>query len=170
MIVDCSLEAFTLKPINLMPTRCDEAKNRADCEKLADIFTVLQRRFILNLSKELSRGNVSFPQYFLLGYLVQQKVLTMSEIAKKMGHTTAAATGLVDRLENLGYARRAHSKADRRKIQVQITDRGVALVARIREDMVNNLCKMMDVLNPDEQRMWLQIYEKIITFCQGQNV
>jgi DNA-binding MarR family transcriptional regulator len=139
---------------------------RGDCEKLADIFTVLQRRFISNLSKELSRGKVSFAQYFLLGYLMQQKFLTMSEIAKKMGHTTAAATGLIDRLENLGYARRAHASDDRRKIQVQVTPQGVALVARIREDMVNNLCKMMEVLKPDEQKMWLQIYEKIITFCQ----
>ena len=145
----------------------DTAKMRCDCEKLADIFTVLQRRFILNLSKELSRGKVSFAQYFLLGYLVQQKFLTMSEIAKKMGHTTAAATGLIDRLENLGYARRAHAVDDRRKIQVQITERGVALVSQIRADMVNNLCKVMEVLNPDEQKMWLQIYEKILNFCQN---
>ena len=31
----------------------------------------------------------------------------MSAIAQKMGHTTAAASGLVARLENLGYVTRA---------------------------------------------------------------
>lgn len=135
---------------------------RQDAERLADIFTTLQRFFLSNLSKELSRGNVSFPQYFLLGYLSQQPNLTMSEIAGKMGHTTAAATGLVDRLENLGYVKRAHAEEDRRKIRVNITRDGLLLVSRVREDMVKNLIKLMGYLDPEEQEMWLAIYEKII--------
>ncbi len=74
-----------------MPTLRVAETRRQDAERLADIFTVLQRCFILNLSKELSRGNVSFPQYCLLGFLREQKELTMTEIAQKMGHSTAAA-------------------------------------------------------------------------------
>ena len=107
-----------------------ESQMRTDCERLADIFTVLQRCFLMNLSKELSRGKVSFPQYFLLGFLAQKEFLTMSEIAAKMSHTTAAATGLVDRLEKLGYVRRTHASDDRRKIEVQITGAGLQLGRR----------------------------------------
>lgn len=142
-----------------------EAQMQADAERLADIFTVLQRKFLFNLSKELSRGNVSFPQYFLLGFLGQQSCLTMSEIAQKMEHTTAAATGLIDRLENLGYVKRSHATEDRRKVQVCITPAGAELVARVRNDMVKNLIKMMHCLDPQEQKAWVQIYEKIITYC-----
>ena len=139
---------------------------RADAERLADIFTVLQRCFVLNLSKELSRGNVSFSQYCLLSFLREKNELNMSEVAQRMGHTTAASTGLVDRLEKLGHIRRAHGSEDRRKILVQITASGAALVAEVRDDMVSNLLKMMAVLNPNEQKTWLQIYEKIFTYCQ----
>jgi len=142
---------------------------RADAERLADIFTTLQRCFILTLSKELARGNVSFPQYCLLGFLAQQKHLTMTDIANRMGHTTAAATGLVDRLEKLGHVRRVHAKDDRRKILVQITASGMALVGEVREDMVNNLLRMMGQLEPAEQSAWLQIYEKVFAFCQKQH-
>lgn len=141
-------------------------KLRADAQRLADIFTVLQRCFMLNLSKELTRGNVSFPQYCLLGFLREQKELTMSEVAQRMGHTTAASTGLVDRLEKLGHVRRAHGQEDRRKILVQITASGLALVGEVRDDMVSNLLKMMAALDPHEQKAWLQIYEKIFTYCQ----
>jgi DNA-binding MarR family transcriptional regulator len=141
-------------------TRSD-SQIRTDCEKLADIFTALQRCFLMNLSKELARGKVSFPQYFLLGYLALQRHLTMSEIAAKMGHTTAAATGLVDRLEKLGYVRRTHASDDRRKIEVQITPAGLCLVAQIREDMVTSLREMMRLLSSEEQRAWVQVYEKI---------
>jgi DNA-binding MarR family transcriptional regulator len=144
-----------------MPMTRSDSQIRSDCEKLADIFTALQRCFLMNLSKELARGKVSFPQYFLLGYLGVQKNLTMSEIAAKMGHTTAAATGLVDRLEKLGYAKRSHANQDRRKIEVQITPAGLCLVAQIREDMVTGLREMMRLLSPEEQRAWVQVYEKI---------
>ena len=145
----------------------DPAEMRADAEKLADILTILQRRFLANLSKELSRGNVSFPQYFLLGYLCQSKFLTMSEIAQKMGHTTAAATGLVDRLENLSLVERSHAVDDRRKIMVKITKIGTALVMHIRQDMVTNLLKTMTCLEPEEQKNWLKIYGKIVNYCQN---
>lgn len=144
-----------------MQTSRSNSQIRCDCEKLADIFTVLQRCFLMNLSKELARGKVSFPQYFLLGFLALQKHLTMSEIAAKMGHTTAAATGLVDRLEKLGYVRRMHASDDRRKIEVQITAAGLCLVAQIREDMVTSLGEMMELLSPSEQKAWVQVYEKI---------
>src|SRR3982751_806636 len=67
---------------------------RADAERLSHIILEMQRCFVLRLSKQLAPGNVSFPQFFLLAYLDQKEVLTMSAIAQKMGHTTAAASGL----------------------------------------------------------------------------
>src|ERR1700719_5057592 len=81
-------------------------------EELAEILMYMQRKFLHNLSEELGRGNVSFPQYFLLGCLEKQEVITMSGIASKMGHTTAAASGLVDRLRKLGYRLRSHAFGD----------------------------------------------------------
>ena len=144
----------------------DADRMRRDAERLADIFTGLQRNFMLTLSKVLQRGDVSFAQYFLLGFLALKGELTMTEIAKKMGHTTAAATGLVDRLEKLGHVERGHAKNDRRKILVKITPSGEGIVSEVRDDMIVNLLKMMEHLEPDEQRMWVTIYEKITKYCQ----
>jgi len=140
---------------------------RADAEQLSHIVLEMQRCFMLHLCKELAPGNVSFSQFFLLGYLDQKEVLTMSEIAKKMGHTTAAASGLVARLENLGYVMRSIARDDRRKVMVCITPKGSALVRRIREEMVGNLMKILNHLTPDEQKAWLQIYSKIYDYCQS---
>lgn len=124
---------------------------------------------MLRLSEELSRGQVSFPQFFLLGHIASQESLSMSEIAEKMSHSTAAATGLVDRLENLDYVQRTHALNDRRKVMVKITDKGSALVDRIRQDIVSNLSQIMTLLPPEEQRAWLSIYEKIHSYCQSKN-
>jgi DNA-binding MarR family transcriptional regulator len=140
---------------------------RADAERLSHIVLEMQRRFVLRLCKELAPGNVSFVQFFLLAFLDQKEVLTMSAIAKKMGHTTAAASGLVARLENLGYVVRSVALDDRRKVMVCITPKGSALVRRIREEMVGNLMKVLEHLTPDEQKAWLQIYTKIYDYCQS---
>lgn len=143
---------------------------QVDVSRLADIILSLQRCFMLRLSEELTPGQVSFPQFFLLGHIdSQSQSLSMSEIAEKMNHSTAAATGLVDRLENLGYVQRFHAANDRRKVLVKITKKGSALVERIRQDIVSNLSQMMELLPPDEQRAWLSIYEKIYAFCQSKN-
>src|SRR5437588_3651180 len=140
---------------------------RADAARLSHIVLEMQRCFVLHLCKELAPGNVSFPQFFLLTYLDHKEVLTMSAIAQKMGHTTAAASGLVARLENLGYVTRANAAQDRRKVMVCITAKGSALVRRIREEMVGNLMKILGHLTPDEQKAWLHIYSKIYDYCQS---
>jgi DNA-binding MarR family transcriptional regulator len=140
---------------------------RADAERLSHMVLEMQRCFLLHLCKELAPGNVSFSQFFLLGYLDRKEVLTMSAIAQKMGHTTAAASGLVARLENLAYVVRSVARDDRRKVMVCITPKGSALVRRIREEMVGNLMKILNHLTSDEQKAWLQIYGKIYDYCQS---
>jgi len=140
---------------------------REDASKLADFIMFTQRSFLLNLSRELNKGNVSFAQFFLLGYLANESFLTMTDISRKMGHSTAAATGLVDRLEKLGYVQRLHASEYRRKVMVQITEKGVELVGRIREDIVGNLVDLMVDLDQGEQDALLATYGKISTFVRS---
>ena len=162
---------FSLIPLNTAAltafARNPTDQIRADAERLSHIILEMQRCFVLHLCKELAPGNVSFPQFFLLAYLDRKEVLTMSEIAKKMGHTTAAASGLVARLENLRYVMRSAARDDRRKVMVCITPKGSALVRRIREEMLGNIMKILDHLTPDERKAWLQIYSKIYDYCQS---
>lgn len=126
------------------------ASVKADANRLADFVLFTQRSCILNLSTELSKGNVSFSQFFLLTYLSSEEYLTMSDIAKKMGHSTAAATGLVDRLEKLAYVERTHASEDRRKIMVRITTKGIELVAKMRSEIANDLAGILAEMDEDQ--------------------
>jgi DNA-binding MarR family transcriptional regulator len=126
------------------------ASVKADADRLADFVLFTQRSCILNLSTELNKGNISFPQFFLLTYLSSEEYLTMSDIAKKMGHSTAAATGLVDRLEKLSYVERVHAAEDRRKIMVRITPKGVELVAKMRAEIASDLAGILSGMDEDQ--------------------
>lgn len=122
----------------------------ADAERLADFILFTQRSCILNLSSELNKEKLSFPQFFLLAYLSSEEFLAMSDIAGKMGHSTAAATGLVDRLEKLGFVERRQAADDRRKIMVRITGAGVEMVAKMRKEIASNISDVMADMDSEE--------------------
>ncbi|MCB1224655.1 MAG: MarR family transcriptional regulator [Verrucomicrobiales bacterium] len=130
----------------------------ADHTKLADFILYSQREFLLNLSKELNRDNISFAQFFLLTYLSTSRELTMTDIARKMGHSTAAATGLVDRLEKLGYMERTHAVDDRRKVLVRITPRGLDLVARLRDELQGQIAEAMHDAEAEDALSFMSSY------------
>ncbi len=125
------------------------ASLKADAVRLADFVLFAQRGCILNLSKELNRGNLSYSQFFLLTYLSSEEYLTMSDIAAKMAHSTAAATGLVDRIEKLGYVERAHASEDRRKIMVRITAKGTEFVSHMRKEIATDLAGILSAMDEE---------------------
>jgi DNA-binding MarR family transcriptional regulator len=73
----------------------------------------------------------------------------MTDIAKKMSHSTAAATGLVDRIEKLGYVERVHAAEDRRKIMVRITSKGVEMVSHMRKEIATDLAGILSSMDED---------------------
>lgn len=52
--------------------------------------------------------------------LLSSGPLTASELARQAGITTASVTGVIDRLEAVGYVRRERDTADRRKVVVSL--------------------------------------------------
>ncbi len=126
------------------PSFPETAKMTEDeAHSLADFVMFSQRNCILRLSPELNQGKISFPQFFLLAYLAEEECLSMSSIARMMGHSTAAATGMVDKLQELGHLKRFTAVADRRKIMVRITEKGMELVARMRGNIARDLADLM---------------------------
>jgi DNA-binding MarR family transcriptional regulator len=127
-------------------------RSNTEADRLADFMMLAQRSCLLDLSNDLNKGKVSYAQFFLLGYLDDQDCLTMTDIAKKMGHSTAAATGLVDRLQKLGYVSRVHAEDDRRKILVRISDEGRALVQSLRNSLAQGVANMMSQMDESDRR------------------
>lgn len=122
-----------------------------DVQTLTDFVLFSQRSCILRLSANLNRDKISYPQFFLLAYLAEEDCLSMSSIAKMMGHSTAAATGMVDKLQELGFISRSPAASDRRKIMVRITKAGLALVERMRSNIARDLAAIMNGSESDRE-------------------
>jgi DNA-binding MarR family transcriptional regulator len=57
--------------------------------------------------------------------------LTAGELAAEAGLTTGAVTGVIDRLERVGFARRVSDPEDRRRVQVEVTPKFYARAGKI---------------------------------------
>lgn len=130
-------------------------------EELAEIATQLQRSFLVELSTEVNRGNISIPQYTLLGFLNQTSGLNMSQLAELMRHTTPATTGLVDRLVEAGLLERFSHPKDRRQVLVRITDKGRELVEGMKRGIVRNILEIFKDLSHEDLEAWVRIYRTI---------
>ena len=101
-----------------MPRR---SSKRTKVDELVDEFRVsgnLDGAFD-NLAAQ--RLGVNMTDLRCLDIIESRSGLTAGELALEAGLTTGAVTGVVDRLERAGYARRARDPADRRKVNVEVT-------------------------------------------------
>lgn len=73
------------------------------------------------------------------------------DLAKALGVTSAAASGIVDRLESRGHAKRQDHPDDRRRTEVVVTDSGRREVLALVSPMLMALTEL-DASLTDEQR------------------
>ena len=72
-----------------------------------------------NLAAE--RLGVSETDLHCLNIIENAGGVTAGELAAQSGLTTGAVTGVIDRLEKKGFARRVSDPADRRRVKVEVT-------------------------------------------------
>jgi DNA-binding MarR family transcriptional regulator len=93
----------------------------------------LERRLTLGLTMALSEENVTFDQWRIMEALVGLDRPTMGELAEASGMPNASLSRTVDSLEDGAFAFRLPGVADRRRITVHLSDRGVERLARVRD-------------------------------------
>ena len=76
----------------------------------------LGARTILFHQAVADRLGMTITEHKCLDYVCRGERVTAGELAGITGLTTGAITGMVDRLENAGFVRRARSDEDRRKV------------------------------------------------------
>ncbi len=144
----------------------EELVENKSIEKLAELTMFLQRHFLISLTHQTSILKLSIPQYTLLGFLSAKGSLTMGHLAALMGHSTPAATGLVDRLCKSGLVRRTSSPQDRRQVHVEITQEGKTVVENTRQELVNCLQEISSKLSAPDREAWVRIYETMFHYCE----
>ncbi len=92
--------------------------------------------------------------------LVRQGPLTAGQLAEAIGLTTGAITGIVDRLEKAGWARRAADPTDRRRVIIHAGPQETA-VAGLYETHVQSLSRLLANYTDDQLALLLDFVHRL---------
>jgi len=94
----------------------------------------------------------------------------MAELAHCFGVEKAALTGLVDRVERRGLARRTPVPGDRRALHVKLTDAGTRAATAFHREVTVGLEHLFSPLPPPDREHFHQAMGAIIARCRAQSV
>jgi len=89
----------------------------------------------------------------------------MAELAHCFGVEKAALTGLMDRAERRGLARRSPVPGDRRALQVTLTDAGHRAAAAFHAEIGAELSRLVASLAPEDREHFRSSMAEIIARC-----
>jgi DNA-binding MarR family transcriptional regulator len=126
-------------------------------EKIEDVMPVVMKGIAKMHTNELSKGKITLPQFFVLSHLYKHGESKMNELAKVMDVTTAAATGIVDRLVRCGYLARSYDPKDRRVINISLTQKGSEVVKRISRQRRESTSEIFGQISSEERNNYLSV-------------
>jgi len=112
-------------------------------------------------SNEVYKGKITLPQLLILELLDKEGPAKMTVLAACMRVTTAAMTGIVQRLVRQGYAQRDYDKNDRRIIRIELTPKGAGLFKRISEQRTQVVNKIFSQISEDDRADYLRVMTKV---------
>jgi DNA-binding MarR family transcriptional regulator len=126
-------------------------------DKIEEVVPTVMRGFAKMQTNELFKGKITLPQFFVMNHLDKHGESKMNELAKVMDVTTAAATGIVDRLVRYGYIVRSYDIKDRRVINISLTQKGSDLVKRIGRQRKEVTLDIFGKISKEERESYLSI-------------
>lgn len=109
-----------------------------------------------------AEGGLSPSQFFVLKNLKAADTLTVTDLARSLGMTTAGATGLVDRLSRAGLVDRERDQRDRRVVWVRLSDEGARQFSAAGALRRGVLSELFSTLSRDEVAQLVGLYEKVL--------
>jgi len=95
--------------------------------------------------------NLTFPQALVLSVLGNEGPMPISKLAEETGSANSTVSGIVDRLEKLGLAKRTRSDGDRRIIYVETTDHYEQLREKAETGVNEYFDSLLETLEPGER-------------------
>jgi len=124
-----------MQQLNIGP-QSESASRKKEAVRLWLALLSCERSIEQRLRTHLSENfNVTLPQFEVLCELHERnKPVVMSRLAEQLNVTSSNLTGVVDRLERKGLAKRFRSKTDRRVQYIEMTSAGKTAYQNISAD------------------------------------
>ena len=96
------------------------------------------------------------PGHFPLLFMLTEGPHNLSELAEKHNVTLPTMSKTITTLSEHGFVRRSQSEEDRRRVVIELTDSGHALLRQITEEVVEHLATVLSGLTSGERRKLIE--------------
>lgn len=122
---------------------------------------VINLRDISHTMRDLSEGRGS--QKRILTLLLETGPITQRELTQRLGIQPGSASEVIAKLENGGLLTRAESEADRRTVDVALTEEGSRQAEEAKAQREGRHGEMFSALSEEERAQLLGLLEKVNT-------
>ncbi|MFP4376261.1 MAG: MarR family winged helix-turn-helix transcriptional regulator [Spirochaetales bacterium] len=113
---------------------------------------------------------LTVPQLVVLRAIDEYDQIPIGRIADEVSLSQATVTNIVDRLEQRGLLRRERGGTDRRKVWLQVTTEGSALLAKSPDILDKEFVDAFEKLQPWEQSQILASFQHVSAMMHAQNL
>lgn len=107
------------------------------------------------------RMDLTFPQAMVLTVLGEDGPVPISTLAERTGSANSTVSGIVDRLEKLGLAKRERSESDRRVIYVGVTEKYRELHMRTKTNVSGYFSSLLETMGEADQALVCDAMKKL---------
>ena len=129
--------------------------------KMNQIIPEIMKGFARRQNNEVYKGKITLPQLLILELLSRQGASKMTDLAKYMQVTTAASTGIVERLVRQGYVQRAYDQNDRRIVRIKLNAKGTELLKKISQQRTQSVTRIFSQISEDDRAEYLRILMQV---------
>ena len=118
------------------------------------------RSFRVNTRMIESKLGISAAQLYVLQQLNERPALSLSDIAERTGTHQSSASVVVRRLTERGFVQRTTAKADRRRVELELTDAGRELLKRAPKTIQGDLIAGSEAMSAADRARLADLFEQ----------
>jgi len=130
-------------------------------DTLNEIMPVIIKEFNRRQIDEVYKGKVTISQIVVMEFLKREGESKMTQLADFMRVSTAAMTGLIDRLVKYNYVTRVFDPQDRRVIKIKLTSKGEELIKKIDSQRRKMMMHIFSKISETDRKNYLRILLQI---------
>ena len=127
---------------------------------LLEIFRLSQKYMLGNFGE--ADRKLTKTQFFIIMAIWNKKNMSMSQVASAISASKEQTTRAMIPLEEDGYVRRYHDEKNRRIVRVEMTEKGYGVLDRVRNHMISNLGKRLELLTEEEQEWFSDAADRML--------
>ncbi len=116
------------------------------------------------------RLGLTITDHKCLDFVLREGSVTAGQLSRLTGLTTGAITGVIDRLEKAGFARRQPDPHDRRKVIIVARPERLHEIGRLFESLGRNMGRVMSHYSPREAEVIVDFMQRAVDVMRDENL